>query len=79
MACITGINGEFVTSGRIDDLSMVHAALTSLLEAGNERGAIKVMAIFDNEETKQRNKTGSCIARAPQHTETYMQFTRMDR
>ena len=42
-----------MTSGRIDDLSMVHAALTSLLEAGNERGAIKVMAIFDNEETQE--------------------------
>ncbi len=58
-ACITGINGEFVTSGRIDDLSMVHAALTSLLEAGNDRGAIKVMAIFDNEETGSGTKQGA--------------------
>lgn len=38
---------------------MVHAALTSLLEAGNDRGAIKVMAIFDNEETGSGTKQGA--------------------
>ncbi|MDE5724092.1 MAG: M18 family aminopeptidase, partial [Paramuribaculum sp.] len=57
-ACVTGLNNEFITSGRIDDLSMVHAALTSLLETENDK-AIKVMAIFDNEETGSGTKQGA--------------------
>lgn len=35
---LIGINGEFVSSGRIDDLSMVHAALTALLAADAPEG-----------------------------------------
>ena len=57
-ACTTGLNDEFITSGRIDDLSMVHAAMTALLESDAE-GAIKVMAIFDNEETGSGTKQGA--------------------
>lgn len=57
-ACTTGLNDEFITSGRIDDLSMVHAAMTALLESDTE-GAIKVMAIFDNEETGSGTKQGA--------------------
>ena len=51
-ACVTGINGEYINSGRIDDLSMVHAALNALLDtADREKPYTRVMAIFDNEET----------------------------
>ena len=57
-ACTTGLNDEFITSGRIDDLSMVHAAMTAMLESDTE-GAIKVMAIFDNEETGSGTKQGA--------------------
>ncbi len=59
-ACTTGMNGEFVTSGRLDDLSMVHAALTALLAtAETPSGATRVMAIFDNEETGSGTKQGA--------------------
>lgn len=58
-ACLVGANGEFITSGRLDDLSMAHAALSALLESGNECKMTRVMAIFDNEETGSGTKQGA--------------------
>ncbi len=59
-ACRVGVNGEFMTSGRIDDLSMVHAALTALTEtAGSDCTMTRIMAIFDNEETGSGTKQGA--------------------
>ena len=57
-ACLVGVNDEFITSGRLDDLGMAHAAMTALLESGN--GVMtRVMAIFDNEETGSGTKQGA--------------------
>ncbi|MBQ9076763.1 MAG: M18 family aminopeptidase [Muribaculaceae bacterium] len=57
-ACLVGEHGEFVTSGRLDDLSMAHAALMALL--GSDDGRMtRVMAIFDNEETGSGTKQGA--------------------
>lgn len=59
-ACVVGLNGEYITSGRIDDLSMVHAAMSALLDSLNkESAATRVMAIFDNEETGSGTKQGA--------------------
>jgi aspartyl aminopeptidase len=57
-ACRTGLHGEFITSGRLDDLSMVHAAMTALLDSDN-MSMTRVMAIFDNEETGSGTKQGA--------------------
>lgn len=57
-ACLLGLNNEFLTSGRIDDLSMCHAALTALLDSTDTR-MTRVMAIFDNEETGSGTKQGA--------------------
>lgn len=57
-ASLAGFNEEFITSGRLDDLSMVHAALSALL-ASEGSGATRVMAIFDNEETGSGTKQGA--------------------
>lgn len=57
-ACLLGVNNEFLTSGRIDDLSMCHAALTALLNSSDTR-MTRVMAIFDNEETGSGTKQGA--------------------
>lgn len=57
-ACLVGANDEFVTSGRLDDLSMAYSALTAILES--EGGSMtRVMAIFDNEETGSGTKQGA--------------------
>jgi len=62
-ACLVGIQEEFVQSGRLDDLSMVHAGLTALLatDETNEENdqATCVLAIFDNEETGSATKQGA--------------------
>lgn len=58
-ACRIGLNGEFITSGRLDDLSMVHAGATALLQSGSGNGMVKLLAIFDNEETGSGTKQGA--------------------
>ena len=54
-----GAFGDFIQSGRIDDLSMAHAALSALLEAKGRSAHTRVMAIFDNEETGSGTKQGA--------------------
>lgn len=59
-ACRVGAEGEFITSGRIDDLEMVHAAMTSLMEtASTPSTSTRIVAIFDNEETGSATKQGA--------------------
>lgn len=59
-ACTFGLHDEFISSGRLDDLSMVFAGLDALLTAdadGNPR--TRVLAVFDNEETGSHTKQGA--------------------
>lgn len=58
-ACLVGANNEFITSGRLDDLSMAHAAMTAILESDKGCKMTRVMAIFDNEETGSGTKQGA--------------------
>ncbi len=57
-ACLFGVHNEFISSGRLDDLSMCFAALEALL-ASEESDTTQVMAIFDNEETGSQTKQGA--------------------
>lgn len=57
-ACLFGLNEEFISSGRLDDLSMAHAAITAITEATDEDATL-VAAIFDNEETGSGTKQGA--------------------
>ena len=59
-ACLVGVHNEFVSSGRLDDLSMVHAALTALVNAQPDvPETTQLLAIFDNEETGSHTKQGA--------------------
>lgn len=59
-ASYVGLNGEFITSGRIDDLSMVHAAMASMLDTADTADtSTRIIAIFDNEETGSGTKQGA--------------------
>lgn len=58
-ACEVGAFGDFIQSGRIDDLSMAHAAMSALLGAKAECTDTRIMAIFDNEETGSGTKQGA--------------------
>lgn len=57
-ACTFGAHQEFISSGRLDDLSMCHAGLEALLNSGVSN-TTKVLAIFDNEETGSQTKQGA--------------------
>ncbi len=54
-----GLRGELVQSGRLDDLSMVHAGLEALLVDADTPEVTKCLAIFDNEETGSHTKQGA--------------------
>jgi aspartyl aminopeptidase len=57
-----GLNKEFISSGRLDDLSMAYAAMRALLlskASAEQQNMVKVMAIFDNEETGSGTKQGA--------------------
>ena len=59
-ACTFGLNQEFVSAGRLDDLSMVHAGLSALVDtAGSTPQHTRILAIFDNEETGSMTKQGA--------------------
>ena len=59
-ACTFGVHDEFLSSGRLDDLSMVHAGLQALLQTGeNIPETTQVLAVFDNEETGSQTKQGA--------------------
>lgn len=55
---IIGFNNEFISAGRLDDLSMVHAGLKALLSA-KEVQATNVLVCFDNEEVGSATKQGA--------------------
>lgn len=57
-ACLFGMHNEFVSSGRLDDLSMCFAGLEALVSSP-QTDTTKVLAIFDNEETGSQTKQGA--------------------
>ena len=57
-ACTFGVHNEFISSGRLDDLSMCYAGLEAMLSA-DLSDATQVLAIFDNEETGSQTKQGA--------------------
>ena len=57
-ACRFGIHNEFISSGRLDDLSMVHAGLEALISSKTSN-CTKILAIFDNEEVGSGTKQGA--------------------
>lgn len=61
-SCLFGVNNEFISAGRIDDLEMAHCAISSLIDSladGTEQRQTRVAAIFDNEETGSGTKQGA--------------------
>lgn len=57
-ACTFGVHNEFISSGRLDDLSMCYAGLEALI-APDTTDTTQVLALFDNEETGSQTKQGA--------------------
>lgn len=55
---LVGIDKEFISAARLDDLAMVYAGIEALLKAEHGSG-INMMICFDNEEIGSRTKQGA--------------------
>ncbi|TAH59838.1 MAG: M18 family aminopeptidase [Gottschalkiaceae bacterium] len=55
---IVGLNNDFISCGRLDDLAMVHAGIEAIGEC-NPSNATNVMVCFDNEEVGSSTKQGA--------------------
>lgn len=55
---IIGLNDEFISSSRLDDLAMVHAGTTALTRTAASNST-NVMVCFDNEEVGSATKQGA--------------------
>ncbi|MGL4331951.1 MAG: M18 family aminopeptidase [Bacteroidales bacterium] len=55
---LVGLNEEFISCGKLDDLAMVHAGMKALLNS-ESCAKTKVLAIFDNEEVGSGTKQGA--------------------
>lgn len=59
-AMTVGVHDEFISAGRLDDLSMVHAGLEAVLATADTiPESTHILAIFDNEETGSQTKQGA--------------------
>lgn len=56
--CMVGLKDEFISTARLDDLSMVYSGLYALLNTPSHTG-INVLAAFDNEEVGSTSKQGA--------------------
>ncbi|MFC3300770.1 M18 family aminopeptidase [Arthrobacter agilis] len=58
---VFGSHGEFFASGRLDNLSSVHAGLAAIIDAadGGADGPIAVLAAFDHEEVGSGSRSGA--------------------
>ncbi|NEM89926.1 M18 family aminopeptidase [Galbitalea soli] len=54
-----GIDGTLFASGRLDNLSSVHAGLAALLDLGDDVDEIAVLAAFDHEEVGSETRSGA--------------------
>ena len=58
-AALSGLHSEFLVSGRIDNLTMCHAALEALVAAPAQISQTAMIALFDNEEIGSSTSNGA--------------------
>jgi len=58
-AALSGLNQEFIVSGRIDNLTMCHAALHAMLNIKGGISQTAMIALFDNEEIGSSTSRGA--------------------
>ena len=77
---IWGAAGEFVSSGRLDDLQCTFAGLKAFLAAASAPGTnVSVLAVFDNEEVGSHTKQGAASTFLPDILERICISLGMDR
>lgn len=77
-----GLDGEFLFSGRLDNLAMCHASLGALLrvvEAQKEGDPVQIVALFDHEEVGSNTASGAGAPMLPMLMERLVLATGGDR
>lgn len=77
-SCFVGLNDEFVSAPRLDNLAMLHASLTALINSENKKG-VKMVVSFDNEEVGSRSRLGADSTLLEDVLERISLFTGMSR
>ncbi len=62
IAVRSGLNDEFIVSGRLDNLSMCHASIMALSSAAESTSQTSMIALFDNEEIGSSTENGAASA-----------------
>lgn len=78
--CLLGLQNEFISSPRLDNLTSVYACIDSLVSSCGKDG-IHVAVLFDNEEVGSRTKQGALSFFFPTLLETIFEclaYTRQD-
>ena len=57
--CVWGINSEYISAGRLDDLECVYGGVRALREAAVPAYHADVLAVFDNEEVGSTTRQGA--------------------
>ena len=58
-SCFGGLDEEFLYAPRLDNLAMVHAGITALMETSNTKNSLLVSANFHNEEVGSDSYSGA--------------------
>ena len=58
-ATVSGVNGEFIQSARLDNLASCFAAVTALAKSPRGVAATRVIALYDHEEVGSRSAHGA--------------------
>jgi aspartyl aminopeptidase len=56
--CLLGMNEEFISSSKLDDLTSLHAGLEAMIKSQDGKG-IQLLACFDNEEVGSKTNQGA--------------------
>ena len=75
--CTLGLDGEFVSAPRLDNLTSVHACLAALAGSSAENG-VRVVALFDHEEVGSRTKQGADSSLLPHFLEAVYRGLSLD-
>jgi len=58
-AAVSGVGGEFIHAGRLDNLASCHAACTALIAASSSAAATRGLVLYDHEEVGSRSAQGA--------------------
>ncbi len=76
-AALGGFSGEWIYSGRLDNLTSCDAILNGMIRSDGESSHVRGAFLFDNEEVGSETRSGACGNFAPAMLERIAEFLRL--